>query len=486
MAQSAYTATFVSGTPQALGPNGQILTNTQATTTSPCSYCFGGVQSTTTNTYAVTGANGVGSTSLGSTVNQGYQTGVNLFTLESWSAWNASGYGYTPSTPTITAGGQTNDSAGPLVYNFVGVNNAGAVAANINFQGRQDAPIEGDLGAVANANGTITYLGYGSNVTGLNAAGTVSYNQATNPYSDPPSGKVLTAGSVTPTVVTDLGHGSTALAINASGQVTGSLFTVAPTNYTSDPYSYDSTLTGPSRAYRSGANGSGTGQVVFGTGPGVSSTGLAINDSGIVGGYITLSSGQDEAFLTTSHGGLLVGLGTTSPTDSTATLFVNNSGQAIVEDMTTDRYYFYNAGAMVDVAALGGGTPEGDPVIGFNNLGEILLSDPDLLQVVNASNLSASNILSSGGFDVTTTQGFQDIANSQGVAPDASFFNTPNTSTDSSFTAYNSSSYQSPVGSGGAPAGGGSSVPEPGMFGLAGIGAMLLALGRRRRGIVGV
>ena len=81
---------------------------------------------------------------------------------------------------------------------------------------------------------------------------------------------------------------------------------------------------------------------VFGTANGAASFGTVINSSGQVGGgYITLASGQTEAFLSTARGGLMVGLGAGASTDSTQVAFLNDSGQAIIWDTTSGMDYLY-------------------------------------------------------------------------------------------------------------------------------------------------
>jgi hypothetical protein len=277
-----------------------------------------------------------------------------------------------------------------------------------------------------------------------------------------------------------LGYGSSATAINSTGQVTGSIYSgiqsVSITNTAamctvvcgypmeSEGRGEDMTVTiSNSHAFRTGANG--VGDTVFGTANGIASYGTAINDSGEVGGYIALANGTDEAFLTTAHGGLLVGLGVGAPGDSAEVLFLNNSGQAIIEDTTTADYYLYSGGSIVALTSLG--SAEGDPVVGFNNAGQILLGDPDLLTPTTpGTDISTLP----GAYSDVGTAGYAAVASAQGYAPTSgsTFFTDPSSSTDASFSAYSGSSA-------------GSSVPAPASGLLLGFGILLARLRRRGR-----
>lgn len=240
---------------------------------------------------------------------------------------------------------------------------------------------------------------------------------------------------------------------------------------------------GNTRAFRTGANGSGA--TVFGTGPGVSSFGNAINNAGQVGGYVTLASGQTEAFLTTAHGGLLVGLGVGAASDSTQVDFLNNLGQAIVDDTTSGVWYFYSAGVMVPVTSLGAAA--NDPVVGFNDAGQILFQDPQLYTPTESDWGLASNLEQvSGALDITGTAAYASFVAAQAnLVPDSGFFTDPVHSTDAVNTQHiagvgdpsnlqpvvqTPADFVPPTGS----------VPEPASLGLLGLGAGVAALCRRR------
>jgi PEP-CTERM motif len=531
MAQ-VYTDTPLPGTAQALAPNGSVVG------ANPYTFAYSSVYQNyvLTNSYYVTGANGVGTTSLGNDLEigdfgDGGMNGLNIFSAANDGRNMVShGSGFAQIT-TMAAGTVQNTSATPEI-NAVGINNAGAIAANLSFNDLDDTFLT--TGAVHNADGSTTYLGQGSVVTGINASGAVAYTggsglayaggTGTSWHATKNAGTVseLAAGSTTPTQVAGLGFGGVTGGINSTGQMTGAFYN-APLEIENYQGVDSFPNGGTAQAFRTGANGVGT--TLFGVANGVSSQGVAINDAGQVGGFVTLAGGQTEAFLTSTHGGLLVGLGAGSSSDSTQVDFLNNSGQALIDDTTTGVWYLYASGVITNLYSLVP-TWDGSSVVGFNDAGQILFSDPDL-ETPDPSQLTAANLANVyGGTDVTTTQAFQDMASAQGLAPDAGFFTDPNSSDDPSFSSYDPVTYVDPVqnlinppdnsgdnggdnggsatgGDGGdngsgdnggdngsgdgstPPSGDSSSVPAPTSLGLLGLG--LLAAGmRRRKGIVGV
>jgi hypothetical protein len=365
------------------------------------------------------------------------------------------------------------------------INNNGQIAANVaqsNTVGYQTY-----YGIVQNADGSTKVLapntqiggaymdnnrraGFGPNLptNGLNNRGDVTGSQdfyvscGSNCSSlDHTSAFYQASASSTATIINPLGFGGTGTALNLTGQVTGGLLTTQSFNYESPDDGFYSSgvgfLADPSKmiAFETGANG--TGIKYLGLANGIGSEGFAINDQGQVGGEIVLASGQTEAFLTTTHGGMVVGLGAGAPGDSTATLFVNNLGQAIIIDATTESYYLYSAGKIIPIESLLHVSDFwGFAVItGFNNNGDILVGDPIVLNAPTDWNAINGT---DGVVDVTSTLAYQQISAAQGGAtPGASFF-TLSPSDDS----------------------GGSSVPEPATFGLLGLGA-LFARGLRRK-----
>ncbi len=173
----------------------------------------------------------------------------------------------------------------------------------------------------------------------------------------------------------------------------------------------------------------------MGTANGVSSFGTAVNQSGQIGGYVTLASGQTEAFLSTAHGGLMVGIAPGAATDSTSVIFLNDNGQAIIWDSTSQMDYLYSAGVVVPLSSLISGftAGNGQQIVGFNNAGQILLSDPSLDSVASTSNLSANYLSTlSGATSITSLSSYAAMASAQsGATPSASFYTAPSTSTGS-------------------------------------------------------
>ena len=182
---------------------------------------------------------------------------------------------------------------------FVGVNDNGVIAGNADFVG-SDVPLEGTWGSVYNrTSGTMTL--FNGTVTGLSSSNYVSFYTPSanvyNPQTQTNSFTNQTINLLTPNLtevnVGDFGYGGFTGGVNATGEMTGGLYTSAAGQaYTGTQYSV---------AFKTGSNGAGT--QYFGTANGVYSAGTVINSSGQVGGYITLASGQTEAFLSTARGG---------------------------------------------------------------------------------------------------------------------------------------------------------------------------------------
>lgn len=348
---------------------------------------------------------------------------------------NASGFTAEPGlTPTF-----------PNYNQPVAINNAGTIALNV--YGTYDNNGYG-VGIVRNGSSSTEVLG---TITGLNASGAVVYNDPNQavvswtgrniiPPGAVPGGTFTSSGTDFITApshevsasginvtISDLGYGSTAAALNDAGQVTGSVYTSAAGSYETIQENLGSTVVGVwnlqttnsfnTRAIRTGANASGL--TVFGTANGLSSTGLAINNAGQVGGYLTLAGGQTEAFISSAHGSLLVGIGAGSTGDSTQVDFLNGLGQAIVQDTSTGLWYLYSAGSVVPLTSLG--SVAGDTVVGFNDAGQILLQDPQLLSPLTAQvDLQGLN----GVISVADTDSYMAVASAEGVAPTAAFFST--------------------------------------------------------------
>jgi hypothetical protein len=307
---------------------------------------------------------------------------------------------------------------------------------------------------------TTRYFGEGTFLTGINAAGAVAGNStlsctgsgstygctpldANTPFYSAPGSNVIKP-------LVGLENGGIAAAINLSGQIAG-------------------TDTWNGVAFITAANGGAV--KLLGTGPGAiaSSAATSINRFGQVGGYDTtytldptgnFYTTQDQAFLTTVNGGMQVGLGVGSPTDSTVTEFVNDSGQAIIEDETTATYYVYNGGVIVPFESLfATGAFDGFSdyaIVGFNNAGQVLLNgtlngiDPSFLASIDFSGLTLNTL---GAVDEKQTQAYMDFAAASGAPPE-SFFGDPADVV---------------------------STPEPSLAGLFALGGFAALLRRRRK-----
>ena len=427
-ADPSYTATAVSGTIAGASyssinsKTGQLAYSYTDTT----SYGYGGSY---TQYVGITGANGSGTTTLGGIGSANY---------------NCCG----PSAPGPFGVDGQYGSVG-----IVGANASGTIVANLS-----SAPGSGIYGAVAatrTASGTITYLGDGTAGTyagAINNAGAVtgSVDIYSHPYPAYPTytqyQNTLAAywapGAPSPTVINVTGvdavtGSSNGKAINSSGQVAGNAQTDGSAN---------------NQAFVTAANG-GTG-TLLGTANGIASYAIAINDAGQVGGDIQLSDGSFEAFITNASNNLMVGIGTPVSGDSTALLFLNDNGDAIIKDTTANTDYLYANGQLISLASI---LPTGttvDQVVGLTDSNGILFMgtlgggpDPLLLAdptgaalpmgTANSSTLIFGDVLAGGGTDST----------------------------------------------GGTPSGGGSSVPEPALAGLLGLGMAGLVFSRRRKNV---
>ncbi len=325
-----------------------------------------------------------------------YAFASNLWVYPKSPDWNPNG----PVVQTHSAGtGAANCASTPGCYmtspvmSFVGVNRNSVVAGNADFVG-SDVPLEGIWGSVYNRTaGTQTLLS--GLVTGLSSTNYVSFDQ--NQYSQYNS-QTGTSTIVPATInvlnpnlqaskVTDLGYGGFSSGVNSTGEVTGGVYTSSAAESVFNPTSGTPSYTPSSQyseAFKTGANGVGT--QLFGTANGIYSTGLAINSSGQVGGYITLASGQTEAFLSTARGGLMVGLGAGAPTDSTEVVSLSDSGQATIFDKTTNTYYLYSAGIIAPQANLTQSSSYYTTASSFSGVsGTVTLSSTSVFQAVSAA-----------------------------------------------------------------------------------------------------
>lgn len=375
------------------------------------------------------------------------------------------------SGPVLGSQAHTYGGGGPSTFfNYIGgINNSGQIADTVGDS-------SGFHGLIQNADGSTKVLPTGTSIGGDSLFATPQTTNGLNNRGDVAGSVRLSDGtsapfyeaaaSSTPAVISSpLGFGGIGNAVNLSGQVTGGLFLAAQTPNSRAMPGYVDAGTEPAlEAFLTNANGAGV--RLLGTANGVASEGFAVNDLGQVGGELVLASGQTEAFLTT-RSGTIVGLGAGNVGDSTATLFVNNLGQAIIRDFTgtydpsTDSftpggYYLYSGGKIVPITSL---LPAGftwgwnEAVTGLDNNGDILLGDPMLLTApTDWSAIGGAQ----GAVDVLSTDVYAQVSSAQGGAgADASFLATP---------------------SSGAPTAG---VPEPATFGLLGLGALLAA--RRSR-----
>ena len=471
-AQSAYTSVSAPGSVYALSQQGRIMYSTPSSSAVP-NYFLSGTNGSTSSSVSLNTA---------STSSQ-YSPGLSVFSYSQFvSPWSNGSYN-TPNP--LTGPMQTTDpgeNGDPSIAAANSINDNGQIAANLYMQGQQDGLYEGNFAGIANlANNTVTLIGGGASVYGLNSsgvavfnygiastAGTTTYNvygqAATNTYSEIGGAiELVNSNTGAVTTVQGLGYGGStpttnyfgnisgdatyqqafndSSGINAYGQVTGGFYTSTlqtdTINYSTGTNTIDSQGSGATRAFRTGDNGSGT--QVFGTANGISSMGTAINSSGQIGGYITLSTGQTEAFLSTARGGLMVGLGAGASTDSSTVEFLNDNGQAIVYDSTTGIYYLYSAGYIVPVSSLTGlqetvsssGQCTANCVVGFNNLGQILLDGNTLLSPTSSSWGSATTMSTySGATLISSTSQFSSIASAQnGTTPTSTFYTDPSTST---------------------------------------------------------
>ncbi len=392
---------------------------------------------TTTYNYYSTGPNGSPANSLGNSIVDQYgspNAGTGAFNVFSLSqpmeyAAGPSSNGEYPSATFVTMTATatvSNTFDSPQIMNFVGSTTTGQIAANLNF-GYNQGPFYDNTGATLNGS-NITFFPMAT-VTGVNATGAVAFDQLPsigNNNSWQAKNMFYFSGGLLNSI-SDMGYGGITGGINSIGEVTGAVFTGTKLGPLSQDGLNGNNLQGIGEAFKTGSNGSGT--QVFGTANGVSSYGTVINSSGQVGGYIALGSGQSEAFLSTAHGGLLVGLGAGAASDSTAVAFLNDNGQAIVYDSTTGAYYLYSAGVIVPVSSLTNGNTSA--VIGFNNSGDIFLQDPYVYTPTSSSSLSASTLSTvSGAVSLTSTSTFQAVSTAQGgAAPSSLFYTDPSAST---------------------------------------------------------
>jgi len=459
--------------PVALGPNGQIIVSSLVTgTPNQGSYPQGGggafsaaiPEQVVTNNW-ITGPNGVGQTVFGST-----------FTYNAGGNYGASnGYDVDPYTGTFT----------PVAIGATGI------ASNINnlySDLDEGSGGQGITGAVySTVTGLVTYTGNGTQVAAINASDAVtgtlysnasgsglggfySQNSTTVAYSQYASavgpslptgvqqapiyesagatseiGGKLASGQggrsqvLTPTVISTLGYGGNGVALNATGQVVGNDFMAAQTcigGYGAQ--CQNGYFTTPNtEAFVTAANGGAVTYLgaTIGTTVGVSSTATSVDNAGAVGGYITLADGQTQAFISDpGSSNALVAVDTPDDTggyDYTQTLFLNNAGQAVIWDQSTNTYWLDNGGTDYLVSSLfaSSAIPSGDyinGVAGLNDAGEILIN------VVNAAGVDPAVLgIQSGAFDPTQgtnlelTAQYVNYQAEGGVAPSTPYFMTP-------------------------------------------------------------
>jgi hypothetical protein len=284
-----------------------------------------------------------------------------IVTAYRWSAGGA--FSATPQTntsPTLSIG--ADGSFTTLTNNPDGTQTTLHIyatgSASSTTDGSWSATVDSSSGTVTNTlePGTFTQTQYlnGTTITvthsnsGVTAYPTVENNEVVtagnssgaiagyySPTGTGPTDFFYQASSASTPVTPNISiYGVKPYAMNASGQVVGEV-----TEYGGYELGFHSTA---------GAAGFTT----LGLANGVDDYSYAINDSGIVGGEILLASGQSEAYISTTHGGLLVGLGQTSPTDSTAVVSVNNQGQALLIDKTTGVAYEYSGGSLTPITNL--------------------------------------------------------------------------------------------------------------------------------------
>lgn len=470
-AQNAYTSGSAPGAVYALSQQGRVIYSTPSSYYSP-NYFLSGTNGNTSSAVSL-------NTPAISSPYFSSDPGLSSFSFDP-SAVNYASFNYQNpaifNVPSSSIGGSQAAGDPDLTGFFSGsgfnsLNDNNQIAANFYIQGQTDTPYEGYSAGIANlSNHTVTIIG-GSAVYGLNSSGiaVINYQQTSITNSSTGAGSsiggaiaLVNTNTGALTTVQGLGYGGLTVTnnlegnfsgtsttqqvfndssgINATGQVTGGLYTSAlqtyTINYATGTTTIDSNGSGATRAFRTGDNGSGT--QMFGTANGISSMGTAINSSGQVGGYITLASGQTEAFLSTARGGLMVGLGAGASTDSTTVEFLNDNGQAIIYDSTTGIYYLYSAGYIVPVSSLTGqqetvssGQCTANCVVGFNNLGQILL-DGNAMLTPTSSNWGSAAAMSaySGATLISSTSQFSSIASAQnGTTPSSAFYTDPSTST---------------------------------------------------------
>ena len=495
--------------PLALGPNGEVAVGTPVEQFSDGSFSNASVIGQPVSlpfvNNFVSGANGANIASFGPTESRNAQFG--FIQIQN------NGYAY----------GAGNSSS----FNVVAIG-ANGIASNLNnLNGDEDEGGSGVgfSGVVTSPSGAVRYVGNGTLLSGINSSNAVSgtlyanaggyssnpaftgstADKAYNQFNPSNVGPAVPAGQgsvpfyeaanapaevlaysgvlghdvtlATPKALATLGFGGVGTGINTIGQVVGNDYLSANTQQC---FSFGCFGPAPNtEAFITAANG---GTVKFlGLDGGVGTTATSVNNAGEVGGYVTLASGQTEGFITTTAG-LFTAATPGASTDNTAVEFLNAAGQAIIDDKTTNTWYLDNNGNMVSIASLfAPGALDGvtiDAVVGFNNLGQILLQvsdtatgDPGLFISPNAG------VALPTGQSVQSTAAFTQMADAQGgQTPDASFFTTITGDADLPGT---------PDG-----AGGGSSVPAPLSSGLMGLGFALVGFARRRKapvsGAVGI
>lgn len=409
----------VSGSVTNIQPSGSCTTN--LTAVSDTGLVAGSEQSPNTSAGVPTGQSSYTT----------FELNTNNFTYNATSK----GYSILPVT-----GGNTFPTRG----NIVSINSSGNYVTSYDPTGGGGSPTPYD---VYTSTGTYSVLPASVTPVALGNNNSVAGDYTTGAGLTEAAYVAAGSGAITATF-DSTGLGSQAAAVNATGQVAGTQVMNS---------------SGATEAFYTGTNGSG--EHLLGTAGATSSAATVINSNGQVGGYITLASGQTQAFLTTAHGGLLVGLGVGASTDNTEVTALNDSGQAIVNDLTSNTQYLYSSGVLVPLSSFFTNTSNCtgscgmQGAFGVDNYGRVFFNDPGMI-TVNTANYTQSTLLNLQSATLyTSTSTYQSVSTAQGGA-------TPGTSF---------SSTTPPA----AP-----SVPAPLSFGLALLGLGLIAL-RGRKTVTG-
>jgi hypothetical protein len=420
-AQSTYTVVSLPSTAviDSVASNGRILYEIDALTAS-YPEGDGSYQNYGTQTYYLTGANGVGSTQIAqATAYAGFQPDTTTFLYYQNSGTNPLGP-IVSSFPSVISGLalQINSSGAAIgtpqsVYTgYAEVRSGGATTT---YGGEFDFNHDPLPGVLSNS-GALAGAFNGSSLTN-----TLSF-WAPGSTSTTPSSQITLAG----TVASGQNPYGPGLAIsNATNRIGGSIYGASG-----------------EQAFYTGPNAH-TVSYIPASAANYGSSADTINDAGQIGGQLKYLTGDvftgvlsETAYITTSTGTIIpIGVGAVG--DYSNTLFLNDANQAIIEDTTSGAYYFYSGGTVYSVDSILGLTGN-DPVVGLTSSGGIVLGDP----AIYTPDLSSLT----GGLDNVSTPGYQKYE---------------------AFAAGSS--------------GGGDSVPAPTGAGLFGLGFLGLLAGLRAR-----